>query len=128
MKKIVLLIAVMLAMCSLSGCRIEGYNHGYDDGYDDGYESGYDIGYEEGVTRAQRYISFVLDDDLDSLAYDIEDTYGIHPEEAVQILSNYADVPDEVTEEELLNAIWAIYRYYHDSIEVVNGIEDYLID
>ena len=44
------------------------------------------------------------------------------------ILSNYADVPDEVTEEELNKAIWAIYSYYYESREIMNAIEDYWID
>ena len=96
--------------------------------YDSGYEEGYENGFYDGIAEAQHDIAFYVEDDLSSLGWDIEDEYGIHPEKAVQILSNYADVPDEVDEDELNDAIWAIYRYYHDSQEVINGIEDYWID
>lgn len=129
MKKfIAILTSFAFVVCSLSGCRIEGYHDGYDKGYDDGYEAGCDYGYSKGIADAQRYIAFVVDDDLSSLARDIKKAYGLHPEDALLILSNYADVPDEVTEEELNKAIWALYRYYYDSTEVINSIEDYLIE
>ena len=96
--------------------------------YDTGYEDGYENGFYDGIEEAQQYISIILDDELFMLSLNIEDKYGIYPEEAVQILSNYADVPDEVDIEELNDAIWAIYRYYYDSQEVINGIDDYEIE
>ena len=99
-----------------------------DDSYYEGYEEGYDDGYVEGIEKAQQFLAVVVDDDLSSLAWDIEDEYGLHPEDALQILSNYADCSGEVSEEELNNAIWAIYRYYYKSQEVINEIEDYWID
>ena len=125
MKKLIMVLALFaLALCSLSGCRIEGY----DTGYDDGYYAGYDDGYAKGIETAQKFLAFVVDDDLSSLAWDIEDEYGLFPEDALQMLSNYADRSNEVSEEELNNAIWAICRYYYKSNEVINGIEDYWID
>lgn len=125
---ITFLASFAIVICSLSSCRIEGYDTGYDDGYDDGYDIGFDYGYAKGIAEAQQFLAFIVDDDLRCLGRDLEDQYGIHPEEAVQILSNYADVPDEVSEEELHNAIWAIYRYYYRSHEVINGIEYYDIE
>lgn len=129
MKRFITIIAsIALVMCSLSSCRIEGYGTGYDDGYEDGREAGFDYGYTKGIEEAQQFLTFVVDDDLSSVERDIEDKYGIHPYEAVEILTNYADVPDQVSKEELRNAIWAIYRYYYRSNEVINGIEDYDIE
>ena len=119
---ILVLLSVTICLCS---CDYRGI---YDEAYEDGHFDGQCDGYYDGIERAKEYIAFVVDDDLSSLARDLEDQYGIHPEEAVQILSNYADVPDEVSEEELHNAIWAIYRYYYRSNEVINGIEDYDIE
>lgn len=129
MNRLIAIIAsTALVVCFLSGCRIEGYDTGYDDGYDDGYEAGCDYGYTKGIEKAQRFLAFAVDDDLSSLGLDIEDKYGLHPEDALQILSNYADASADVDEEELHDAIWAIYRYYYDSNKVVNSIEDYWID
>lgn len=129
MKRFITIItSVALVMCSLSSCRIEGYDAGYDDGYEVGREAGFDYGYTKGVEEAQKFLAFAVDDDLNSLGWNIEDKYGMNPYEAVEILTNYADNPDEATEEELHNAILAIYRYYYGSHEVVNGIEDYYIE
>lgn len=124
MKKIIAMIALLMVSCSLSSCFATDYDYGYEDGYDEGYYAGY----SEGGEDAQRWIASRVEDDLWSLDWDIEEEYGVNPWEAVEILSNYADVPDEVTEEELHQAIWAIYRYYHKSNEVINGIEDYQLD
>lgn len=138
-----LFIAFSFLLCSLTACTGKSYEDGYTDGYSeakaemdflleeeflDGYDFGYEDGYHEGIDRAQSSIESQLDDELWSLAHDIEDKYGIHPEEAVQILSMYADVPEEVTEEDLIAAIWAIYRYYYASNEAVGEIDDYWID
>ena len=129
MKKFIAMIAVItLVLFSLSACELEPYEDDYDEGYSDGWEAGFDEGYYEGIAKAQHSIAFYVEDDLFYLERDIERKYGIHPEEAVQILSNFADVPDEVTEEEVYAAIWSIYLYYHASQEVINGIEDYSID
>ena len=122
------LVLFALSICLLSCSQKRTYEDGYEDGYSDGLFEGQIKGYSEGVAEAQRDIALFVEDDLWSIAWDIEDKYGIHPEEAVQILSNYADVPDEVDEAELHNAILAIYHYYYDSHEVINGIEDYWID
>lgn len=129
MKKLIAALAILVSvLCVLSSCRIENYDDGYAEGYDDGYFEGFDFGYYEGIAEAQSFIEFVVDDDLSALARNIESEYGLHPEDALQILSNYADVPDEVDETELNQAIWAIYSYYHKSQEIIDGIEDYSID
>ena len=96
--------------------------------YDRGYETGYKEGYRAALSDAPERIEFYVEEDIWTLCNDIEDVYGIHPEEAAQILSNYADDPDAVAKEELNKAIWAIYRYYYDSREIMNEIEDYWID
>ena len=121
-------ISIALSMSLLSCSYIGTYDDGYADGYDDGYYEGSSSGYYEGIEKAKQYISVVLDDELSSVAWAIEKEYGMHPEDALLILSNYADVPDEVTEEELNKAIWVMYRYYYEANKVINGIEDYDIE
>lgn len=129
MKRLIaLLLTISVAVCMVSCKHRRTYEDGYADGYEDGSYDAYSEGYYDGVANAQQFIAFVVDDDLRSLARDIEKEYGVHPGEAVEILSNYADVPDEVTEEELYAAIWAIYRYYYSSNQVIHDIEDYWID
>lgn len=96
--------------------------------YDDSYYEGFEVGYYEGIAEAQHFLAFVIDDDLSNIARAIEDEYGMHPEDALMILSNYVDVPDEVNQEDIPKAIWVIYSYYNKSNELINSIEDYAID
>ena len=130
MKKLIAAITVLLVLLlASSSCNYKGnYDDGYDDGYADGYTDGcFDgriKGYEDGIAKAQKHLAFAIDDDLSELGYKIEREYGMHPEDALMILSNYADVPDEASEDEVDDAIWAIYRYYYESLKVIDGIED----
>lgn len=129
MKRFIAIIAIFAVSLCLYSCDYSSfYDEGYEDGYQDGHFDGEYYGYYEGIERAKEYIAFVVDEDLSSIAYDIEDQYGLHPEEALQILSNYADVPDEVDIEKVDDAIWAIYCYYNNMQKIINGIEDYWID
>ena len=125
-------LVICLLSCSCRGTYEDGYADGYDDGLEDGwcdgYDEGYSKGYYEGIAEAQHDISVYVEDDLSSLAWDIDDTYGMHPEDAIMILANHADDPEAIEEEELNRAIWAIYRYYYNSHKIINGIEDYWID
>lgn len=131
--------AICLLSCSYKGTYEDGYADGYSDGYSDGkfdmqsvaddnILAGYDTGYFDGITEAQHDIAIRVEDELWSLAWDIEDEYGLLPEDALQILFNYADAPDDADEDEVTEAIWAIRRYYYASNEIINDIEDYLID
>ena len=128
MKRFIATITVLVLVLILSACNIETYEDGYEEGYSDGFFDGKVDGYSEGIEKAQHYISFRVDDDLWSLASDIEDEYGIHPDDAMDVFFRYADGHDDVSEEELSKAIWAIRRYYYKSHEVINEIEDYWID
>lgn len=136
---VMLILSTVFSSCSSQSAYDEGYADGYDDGYSDGefdmqlevedsILAGYDTGYYDGIAEAQHDIAVRVEDDLSSIAWDISDKYGLFPDEALQILSNYADVPDEVDKEELNDAIWAICRYYYDSNEIINNIDDYWID
>lgn len=131
------LVLFSIAVCLLS-CSKETYEDGYANGYSDaesemlyrmeeelldGYDIGYEDGYYEGIADAQHDIANRMEDDLWDIGWDIKTEYGIHPGEAIEILANYADVPDEVDETELLNAIQAIYHYYYDSQEIIHEIE-----
>lgn len=124
--------AVCLLSCSYEGTYDNGYADGYDygleDGWYDGYDEGYSEGYYEGIAEAQHDIAIRVEDDLWSLARDIEDEYGIHPEDAMAVFFRYADGHDDVSEEELSKAIWAVRRYYYELHDVIDGIEDYWID
>lgn len=95
---------------------------------DDSYYEGYSDGYYDGVEKAKQYIAFAVEDDLYSIAWDIEDEYGMLPEDALNVLTNYIDAPDEVSEQELTDAIYAIRDYYYTANDIINGIEDYCID
>ena len=133
MKKHLTLVTVLCVLvCCLSSCGKSEYAREQEAKresiYESGYEAGYDDGYFEAMQKAPGKIESRVDDDIWDLCKEIENEYGIHPEEAANILSRYADTPDEVTEEELNKALWAIYRYYFGSLEIMNEIEDYWID
>lgn len=132
MKKHFIVVAVIVIIFSLSSCGKSTYAREQETKretiYDSGYEAGYNDGYFEAMQKAPRKIESLVEDDIWDICYEIKSEYGIYPEEAAMILCNYADVPDEVTEEELNKAIWAMYKYYYESHEVMNEIEDYWID
>lgn len=96
--------------------------------YESGYEAGFKDGYSEAMQKAPGRIESRVDDDIWDLCCEIENKYGIHPEEAIQILANYADDPEAIETEELNRAIWATFRYYYNSYKIMNGIDTYLID
>lgn len=127
MKKLAAIIAVLIALSSLSACG-RTYEDGYAEGEHMGYGEGYLNGYFAGVEEAQNDIAFFVEDDLSSIADDIKDKFGIYPEKAMQILANYADDPEAISDEDLYKAIWALDMYFYRSREVIKGIEDYWID
>ena len=114
LKMMLCLALCMLFLFSLSSCENKATtNEDYDDGYVDGYS--------DGVEEAQRQISGYVDERFNSVGYDNR------IEEAIQILTNYAD-GEPIPEAELHKAIWSIQKYYYDISDVVNDIEDYSVD
>lgn len=129
MKKQIALLSALLLMCALVACDVKTYDDGYKEGwiwgYDEGYMDGLDQGYSEGINQAKQFLAFVVEDDLSSLERNIKREYGISPFDAITILSNYADVPDEVSEEELHLAILVIDKYYIQANEIISCIDSY---
>jgi len=83
--------------------------------------------FNEGICYAQGKIVNHLESELMDLSFEIEDIYGISPEEALQIMEHYLD-NEPVSEESLANAIWAIRAYYYKSLDIPNEVEKYWID
>lgn len=126
MKKLFILILVIIfsTLC-LSSCETSEYAKEQDLKeeaiYDRGYEAGYEEGKWEGIKTAQEHFAeYVLWD----LSYDIENEYGMSPEEAITILEHYAD-GEPITEAELNQAIWTISRYYWDLYSAINDLDSY---
>ncbi len=134
MKRFFIMLLIVFLACCLCACGSEtayvntDYDEGFSVGYDEGCVDGFDTGYMIGVQETQDKIASYLEDDLWDICDNIEDKYGMRPEDAVQILANYADDPDAISEQELNKAIWVIFRYYHDSHEIIYGVDDYWID
>ena len=85
------------------------------------YGVAYDAGYEDGIYEAQEHFKdYVIWD----LSYDIEEEYGLSPEEAITILSHYAD-GEPISKQELYKAINTLRRYYYDLQEAINDIDSY---
>lgn len=130
MKKFFISISVfVLALCFLLACDSQGtYEDGYAAGYASGYsdaecvhEDDYIEGYVEGINRAQNYI----ESHLQELSFDIKNEYGIYPEDALSILTNYIDDPESISEQDLHDAIYVIRSYYFDAEEISHNISDY---
>lgn len=107
--------------------------------YQEGYEAGrlsvqaaevgtYSDGYRDGISRAQHAIEDLLMDDAYHLSCEIEETYGISPDMAIATISNYLDLPGEITESELFAASLAIHRYYTDLQDILQRVDEYSID
>jgi flagellar biosynthesis/type III secretory pathway protein FliH len=88
--------------------------------YKNGYNDGYNEGRWEGIEDAQ----FYTEDDLFRLSCKIEDEHGINPEEAINLLTNYAN-GEPVSEKDLMNAIWALSQFYWGTYDIINDMEDY---
>lgn len=126
-KYIILAIGIILTSCCLLSCSGRSiYAMEQEAKREAIYEDGYAAGYDEGIEEAKHDIAFYVDDDLFSLACDIEDQYGICPEDAIMMLENYAD-GEPYTNEEIETAIWVVSCYYHRSHEIINRIEEYLV-
>lgn len=105
----------------------EGYDYGYTAGYEWGYDEGRDEGYNEAMRDAPEKVKNYVENDVWDLDSDINREWGMYPEDAVQVLTNYLD-GEPITEEQLNNAIWAIHQYYNGMAEIVSDIDDYWID
>ena len=129
MKRMIALLFVVLGIITvILGCSSQNAEERHSDDYYEGYDEGYSQGYFDGIDAAKQQVEELVIDDLYDLCHQIEDEWGIDPEEAARLLSNYADVPDEVDESDVPNAIWAIYSYFHDSWDIVYRIDFYDVE
>lgn len=95
--------------------------------YEQAYEAGYEEGYRAAMNEAPEDIESYVDDDIWDLDHDIKNAYGLYAEDAINTLTNYAD-GEPVTNSDLIDAIWAIRKYYWGIYEIVNDIGDYWLD
>ena len=129
MRKITLFTTILLSsLIIFSACGQNNRQHSYNNEYHDCYEDGFADGYEDGIAYAQQHLSSAIESDIDDICWEIEDNFGIYPEDAAQILVNYIDNSAEATEEEVQNAVMALYRYYFNSQTIINQIDSYDID
>ena len=101
MKFIKLLLILILVTFSCAACTTESaYDKGYEEGYDAGVSDGRDIGEE----LAKEYIYITYEFDIDT--HEMEDVRAI--------LRCYADENsgEDISEEDLRDAIWKILEYY----------------
>jgi hypothetical protein len=122
MKKIFKRIS-MSALCVIlclgfSSCGEKHYGN-YNDSYIDGYN--------EGVTEAQDMISGYAEECFNNIDSENKKERGISTEDAVQILTRYAD-GEPITEAELHDAIWSIHKFYYDAWDIVFELDDYSIN
>lgn len=132
MKKLFLMLLVLSIVFSCTGCIDNNtyetaYDEGYNQGAEDGWSEGFDFGYAEALCEAPKRIDFYVEEDIWHLDFDIEDKYGIFPEDAFNVLENYA-YGEPIPEDELYEAIWAAIEYYYDSRDIINDIEEYSLD
>lgn len=124
MKKILAtVLAFIILLCCLASCKGRSIYAMEQDARIEALEEKY----HEGVSNAQEHIASLVDIEMMDLEFDIDDKWGMTAEEAIQILTNYAD-GEPISEKEVNKAIWAISQYYHGVNDITNGIDDYWID
>lgn len=112
MKKRILSIALcMILTFCLFSCG-DSSNKGHNGDYDDGYEEGYRKAFLDAQSYADVCYSEVL--------------YENNVEAALAILTKYAD-GEPISEAELHQAIWAINKFYYDTSDMINDLDDYLL-
>ena len=117
MKQRIAFIITVIVLLGLTSCGDNAYDDAYGEGYDAGYDDGYDFGYEtamndwyfEGIDSCQGQISNMACDDLYDLDDHVYEMYGVSPDEAMQILENYAD-GEYFTDGEIERAIVTLFK------------------
>lgn len=105
----------------------EWYNDGYNWGHEEGLSDGYIDGYNEAMSEAPVKFKDHLYYEIWDLECDISSECGIHPEEALVVLSDYLD-GEPVSNAELNSAIDAISQYYYSVGELVTDIDEDWLD
>lgn len=118
----ILLLLILFVFC-LSSCKTRTIHSMEREAREEALQEKY----REGISAAQESISGLVEVELWDAEYDIEEQYGVTPEDAVRILENYAD-GEPVSKKEVTAAIWAISSYYTKSQNILYGIDDYWID
>lgn len=116
-------LCISLIICLIS-CKRSIYAMEQDVKRESAYENGYNEGYNEGRWEGIEDAKFYTEDDLSRLSWEIEDKYGICPENAINLLTNYAD-GEPVSEKDIMNAIWALHKFYWGAYDIINNMEDY---
>ncbi len=123
MKKILAFMMIAVLFCCLASCGGRSIYAMERDAEAEAMEEKY----REGVSEAQEQIASLVETEMWDLEFDIGDKWGMTAEEAIQILTTYAD-GEPVSESKVNKAIWAISQYYRGVNEIANGIDDYWID
>lgn len=135
MKKLTVIIASLIALCSLSACSVNTYEEGYAEGYDsgyfdgsdqgywDGFEDGYDDGIVWGYVECQEDVASEVISKYEDIVYETSCVYGLHPEEAVLTLVDYMN-GEHISKEDLNAAIDAICQFYYRSENLVFNIAE----
>lgn len=110
MKKCFIILLLVVFVCIVSGCSQAQSGYSYDPDYD--------------MHPAEKIEDHLLEE-LRLLSKDIENEFGIDPEDAARMLRNNAE-GFHYSQEELDNAALAIWEYYKDSNEIFRNISSFL--
>ena len=116
MKRIVMILLCGILCVGLSSCEKSSGNS--NSNYNDRYAAGYAAGIED----LGRFAEVVFDD----VGSNLHSERGMYPDEALQILTNYAD-GEPVSQRDVDDAIWALQKYYNDLTKAMHNLaEDYI--
>ena len=115
-KRIFSIILCVVLIFTLSSC---GKNASSNESSNGDYYDGYVEGYNDGIAKAQNAISDYTTERFNDINMSVED--------AIQILTNYAD-GEPISDEELHNAIWLVHTFYYEAWDIVWEIDDCTID
>lgn len=122
-KSFVILSALLIIACCLVSCTGRSIYAMERDAEKEAMEEKY----REGISAAQEEIANLIEIEMWDLDYDIEEKWGMSVEEAIDILTDYAEGTSS-SSRQINKAIWAIRYYYVNSTDIINGIDDYWID
>lgn len=84
----------------------------------------YDAGYSQALRAAPQMVEERLLYDLWYISSQIDKEYGVDLEDALRVITNYAE-GEPISQDELKNAIWALYEYHRDSYDLFEEISSY---
>ena len=95
--------------------------------YNQGYVTGYDAGYNNGLANAPKMVEHLFKKSLKAICEHMNEAYGLHPDDAMNIIMQYAD-GEPIESDELITALRVAWGYYNEANDCIEAIDAYNLD